>query len=171
VKELLSTEDTDKLTEYCWIYEEGTGGFKTVFINHATWFVACEINKDILRVDKHSHLGFVYAIEYGTGIKIGSTKCLASRIKSIMSNAKNYSDIATGLYCFTEPHIEFRATERLLHKAFADKRIGASERFDVTLDDFLQRQPPFAMTQDETQAKIKEKEDADRLFAVLGIKR
>lgn len=143
----------NELIDYSWFLEPTLGSYKTVLVNRATWFVADSVNTETPKKCQSLYKGFVYAIEYGDVIKIGSTRNIRDRIQSISAHAKKYSNIRTGEFCFSEAHVEFRENERILHKAFSDKRIKSTELFHMTLEDFLRNQPAITMTEDDSTAR------------------
>ena len=96
--------------------------------------------------------GYVYAIEYGNGIKIGHTTNLRSRIKSIKRTAANYSNLDTGRIAYSREHTNHKEVELLLHRFYAEHRVDKCERFNVTIDQFLSTVPDIDF-RDESDAK------------------
>ena len=75
--------------------------------------------------NKHAaHLGYVYLIEYGQHVKIGSTKRPARRMKQLNSIAVNYAGLTIGKIVISRPHTNFTENESQLHRLYGDKRVG-----------------------------------------------
>lgn len=157
------------MNDYGFLYEDCMGSYKTVICAKTMWFVADEITSETPSEDEPSTFGFVYAIEYGDGIKIGSTKSVRNRLSNIISHAGLYSDIETGEFCFSEAHRNFRENERIIHKAFANRRLGKSERFQMTLDDFFKELPLIYFDMDRAAAKAQLEKDSRSLFEMMGL--
>lgn len=83
------------------------------------------------------YLGYIYVLEFGDGIKIGSTAKPAQRLKALASMATNYADAKVGRALVSPPHTNFRENERKCRAAFAAARIASGELFRMTLDDFM----------------------------------
>ena len=92
--------------------------------------------------------GIVYALEYGNCVKIGKTRNLAERIKTLTSQAKKYSLTNTGLVAYTEAHSNYSDNEKLLHHVFKDKRIDDGELFAIDLDYFIKHVPDISLRYD-----------------------
>ena len=159
----------ESLIDYSWFLDSVLGSYKTVFVNEGTWFVSKSVSRETPNEKRVSFKGYVYALEYGDMLKIGSTQNVRSRIQAISAQARKYSNIITGEFCFSEAHIEYRANERILHKAFADKRIKGTELFRMTLDDFLRNQPVITMSEDDTEVRESSREHVVSLMKSLGL--
>ena len=85
--------------------------------------------------------GFVYALEYGEYIKIGQSRNLAKRMKSLISQAKKYSLTDTGRVAYTESHSNYSKNEAFLHSVFKDKRLENGELFAMNLEYFAMYLP------------------------------
>lgn len=85
----------------------------------------------------HDYLGYIYVLEYGTTIKIGSTRNPEKRLKNLEANARLYGDISTGRVLVSIPHVNFRENETLIHRYLREMRITSSERFDITFDEWF----------------------------------
>lgn len=87
------------------------------------------------------YLGYVYALEYGNHIKIGSTLNPKTRLKSLESTARLYSDKSAGLVMISPPHKNYAKNEKILHAFFKDKQVNNSELFEVTFDEIKSKCP------------------------------
>lgn len=133
------------------------GQVRTILKDNDPWFVAADVGQ-LPKAGSSPWHGYVYAIEYGDGIKIGHTTNLQSRKKAISRMAANYSDLKTGLIAHTKEHTNHKEVENQLHKFFAAHRTDKSERFAITLDEFLSAAPELILL-DESIAK-REKSEA-----------
>lgn len=120
-------------------------------INGPSWLVASDVCKIPGPGDTPWH-GYVYAIEYGSGIKIGHTTNLRERIKSIKRGAANYSNLSTGRVMYTPQHTNHKENETALHRHFAFARHNKSELFAVSLEEFA-RIVPDVEIKDESAIK------------------
>ena len=105
------------------------------------WFLTDASNLSELPLSEAKNQGFVYALEFGEKIKIGRTKNLAKRMKTLQLNANNCSVISPGKVAFSPSHSNYTKNEAILHSFFKDKRRGKSELFDLCLDEFIQSVP------------------------------
>lgn len=97
--------------------------------------------------------GYVYAIEYGDGIKIGHTTNLQARIKAIKRSAANYSDLSTGRIAYTNEHTNHKDVESQLHRFYSALRIDKCERFRITLDNFLATAPAIDLKDESVEKR------------------
>lgn len=87
----------------------------------------------------YSKKGYVYILECGDKIKIGTTKEPAKRIASIKSMGENYANFSTGLVLVSKAHYNRVENEKLLHTIFSDNRIGKGEMFSLTLNEAIEK--------------------------------
>lgn len=89
---------------------------------------------EISTIPQHEQkfLGYVYAIEFGNYIKIGCTKCPYRRILQLRRIA-NYNMCKIKQIALSEPHVNYKQNEHLLHLQFDTKRIKGTELFNITL--------------------------------------
>ena len=105
------------------------------------WFLTDASNLNEFPLSEAKNQGFVYALEFGEKIKIGRTKNLAKRMKTLQLNANNCSVVSPGRVAFSPSHSNYTKNEAILHSFFKDKRRGKSELFDLCLDDFIHLVP------------------------------
>lgn len=79
--------------------------------------------------------GYVYFVEYGKFLKIGSTRNPIERLRTLSSNARLYHDVVLGKIYITPMHTNFEKNEIILHNFFRDERKDNSELFDITIDE------------------------------------
>lgn len=79
--------------------------------------------------------GYVYFVEYGKFLKIGSTQNPIERLRTLSSNARLYHDVVLGKIYITPMHTNFEKNEIILHNFFRDERKDNSELFDITIDE------------------------------------
>ena len=147
------------------------GEVRTLLNEGEPWFVAADVDQLPAAGSTPWH-GYVYAIEYGDGIKIGHTTNLRARIKSIKRTAANYSDLRTGRVAFSKEHTNHKDVESQLHSFCAALRVDKCERFNLSLDEFLASVPAINF-KDESAAKQERSAafgDALRSFATGGRK-
>lgn len=99
--------------------------------------------------------GYVYVVQYGNGIKIGHTANLKERVRTILAGAANYSDVKTGRIAYTREHTNHKEIETQLHKHFSSRRLGRSERFGLTLDEFLDEAPCVKLLDESAQKQAR----------------
>ena len=133
------------------------GQVRSMLRDGEPWFVAADVCEDVPERGSTPYHGYVYAIEYGHGVKIGCTTKLKSRIKSIKRDAKNYSDLHAGAFAYSQPHTNYRENEKLLHKFFEADRVKRSERFSFSLCSFLDNLPLIKF-RDESNEKATQSE-------------
>ena len=109
--------------------------------------------------------GYVYAIEYGDQIKIGMTRNVAQRMKTLKSHAEKYGSVPTGEFVWSEAHTNFAENEKILHNFFASKRRSGTELFNLTLDEFMNDMPKLSY--EDKSNEYSEKSD----FFLEGMKR
>lgn len=93
--------------------------------------------KDIYREPNMYNGGYVYFLEYGNYIKIGSTQNPYQRIKQLIGTATNYADLKVGRIMITSEHTNFRTNELLYHKKYSQVRKGNTELFSISLEDII----------------------------------
>lgn len=110
--------------------------------------------------DKNSYLGFFYILEYGSGVKIGSTNNPAERYSSLRRNAVAYGDVSIGALAVSQPHTNFRENEAFLHQVFDSFRISGTELFHISLDQAITKISELSMEyRDDSAALEKRAED------------
>lgn len=139
---------------------------RTVIIHGEPWFVAKDATniKEWLPVGSE-YCGYIYAIEYGSCIKIGHSRKPHQRINALLSQAKNYAGIELGWFIISKPHTNYMENERLIHTFFKSKRTSG-ELFSITLEHFLNNLPELRFL-DETEDFRKKSEQTTELFKSL----
>ena len=89
----------------------------------------------------YSPKGYVYLLEYGTGVKIGTTKQPYVRISELSRKAENYSKTQTGAVAVSPVHSNRFENEAKLQELFSDKIVGNGELFETTMKDILNNIP------------------------------
>ena len=133
------------------VFDYNGAQVRTISKDGEPWFVA----KDVCDVPKHGETdwhGCVYVTEYGDALKIGHTTNLQQRMKSITSQAKNYSSKKIGRIVFSKLHTNHKENELALHRFFKKYRVGKSELFDLTYEEFLKELPSLEF-KDESKEK------------------
>ena len=77
--------------------------------------------------------GYIYIIEWGEHVKIGSSKNVRSRLMMHYKNAECYGNTHLGKIAVSVCHANYKSNERTLHTFFKGKRIKGTELFDVPL--------------------------------------
>jgi len=93
-----------------------------------------------------SHFGFVYAVEYGSMLKIGCTQKPHSRLMLLRSKAEKYGAIPLGRVCLIGPLYKHYSAERIIHNIFSDSRKAGTELFDIPFDFFVEQSSSFNIT-------------------------
>lgn len=85
--------------------------------------------------------GYVYVLQVGKYIKIGRTKNIRKRMKTLCGITKNYSTQKPGKVYISVPHVNYAETENTLHHAFSKERYEDGEIFKLSYATFLDRCP------------------------------
>lgn len=89
------------------------------------------------KIETVNKTGVVYVIEYGSYIKIGSTKDINKRYRQLYKQATEYGNVIIGDCYYSPFHEKYKETELCLHKIFEKKRKLKTELFNISLEDFL----------------------------------
>lgn len=128
---------------------------RTVIIDGEPWFVVKDVEAlKALPVSPSPYCGYIYAVEYGTSIKIGRTQKPHRRLKAIVAQASNYAGPQTGAMIVSPPHTNFLENERLLHEHFRAER-EKGELFRLTLEQFLQDMPKLQFLDETDRLSVK----------------
>lgn len=92
-------------------------------------------NFDSLPKEEDRFFGRFYALEFGGYVKIGSSKKVRGRMKSLLGTAK-YGEKDVGSVVISSPHTNYKENEKQLHTFFKQKRVEGTELFDISLKDF-----------------------------------
>lgn len=86
-----------------------------------------------------SKKGYVYILEYGDKLKIGTTKEPWQRLKSLKFMGNNYSNVCTGAILVSKAHYNRFENEKILHGIFSDSRYGDGELFSENFDKAIEK--------------------------------
>ncbi|MCW6653642.1 phage antirepressor KilAC domain-containing protein [Aerococcaceae bacterium NML210727] len=107
--------------------------------------------------DKKDYFGYIYVLEYGNSLKIGSTNNPYARIARLKSNAEKYGKQLIGRVALSTPHTNFRDVEKRLHQIFADFRKEGTELFNLDLEDVLSNDKVFDIKLEDNSEKLIER--------------
>lgn len=88
--------------------------------------------------EKDERDGYVYLIQIGEKVKIGSTKNLYSRIRSLKHIFEDYNGIKTKDIYISVPHANYTNSEKNIHNALSNKRVYNTELFDVCIKEAVE---------------------------------
>ena len=99
--------------------------------------------------------GYVYILEYGEYVKIGTTKEPYKRIKSLSALCRDYANAKTGRVAISPLHTNRNENEKTLQEFFVDKRIENGELFSVSIESVLKsaEENPLNYVLEEKQGK------------------
>lgn len=89
--------------------------------------------KQIEKDRKNDYVGFVYVLEWGDAIKIGSTLHPYQRLIALKRQAEKYGKIKLGRFALTIEHTNYKENEKSLHKHFQQYRITDTELFNIPI--------------------------------------
>lgn len=115
-----------------------------------------------------SRIGYVYLLEYGKYVKIGTTKEPYSRIRNLSSLGRDYAEVSTGRVAISPTHINRNENEKILHKLFSESRVKNGELFSISLDFALSeisKNPISYITEDTTNRNKKDENYLIKMFA------
>lgn len=139
------------------VFNYESSDVRVVNMNGEPWFVAKDV-ESLPDKAPNEWMGFVYALEYGSGIKIGCTTQPLRRIKQLERTARNYSDLTVGRVAFSQPHTNYQENETALHRHFNSYRRGKSERYNLNLEMFLGQGPSLEYLDESKEKEIKSEE-------------
>lgn len=87
--------------------------------------------------ENNEYLGYVYILECGGVLKIGSTKNPFKRLQQLVHIMQNYADKKIGRFALTKPHTNYYENELILHKRFNEFRIKRTELFNAEFNDVV----------------------------------
>lgn len=88
-----------------------------------------------LKIFENKNLGgYVYIIDFGSMVKIGSSNNPKERISRITTYLKNYADINSFGFKISVKHVNFRENEFILHDVFSKYRVSGTELFNIKFD-------------------------------------
>lgn len=129
-------------------------------------------SREVTEIDPSLYGGFmgcVYAVEYGNSIKIGCTKDPIKRIKTVISQGKNYSSVTCSRVAVSLPHTNYKENETIIHKHFSDKRVTGGELFNLSIDEFIRQCPKLVFKDDSAEKERRSSENFEKLKSfILG---
>lgn len=117
-----------------------------------------------LDFENRSKKGYVYLLEYGDDVKIGTTKQPYFRISELARLAKNYSKTQTRSVAISPVHTNRFENEKKLHELFSEKLIGNGELFKTKIKNILDNIPFRYLTWEIEEEKSANIEDVVRIF-------
>jgi len=105
-----------------------------------------------------SKAGYIYILEYGEYVKIGTTKEPYKRVRNLSSLGRDYANIETGRIAVSPTHTNRNSNENILHELFSDKRVKNGELFSVSLENALKtiRENPLEYLLEESKNDIED---------------
>lgn len=91
----------------------------------------------ILRYPKFpdKRYGFIYIMEYGDYVKIGSTNDLRRRVNQHRHMVIDYNNNSLGRIIVSVSHLNYKANEKLIHSKLKSFRRCNTELFELSIDD------------------------------------
>ena len=127
---------------------------------------------ELKKIKKNNYLGYIYVIEYGKYIKIGCSKKIFNRIKTLKRNAEKYGEVEIGRIAISNSHTNYFENEKKIHKLFEKYRKDGTELFDLNFKKALQiirNQNIKCLDESEEMEKnVKENLNFIRNFLELG---
>lgn len=105
------------------------------------WFIVhvdrIEDLKPLDSMDPHHYIGYVYVMETGLNVKIGSTSKPFQRFSTLKRTLSNYGNNPIGRIALSSPHLNFRENEFWLHECMNGGRVPNTELFSMSFEDAL----------------------------------
>lgn len=105
-------------------------------------------------------MGTFYILEYGSFLKIGSSKRPYKRLKQLERQATKYADLVVGKFAISVPHTNYKDNEKQLHKLFANCRKQGTELFEINFADALAIIEREDIVYEDRTAEMNRKADA-----------
>ena len=113
-----------------------------------TWILADYLS--IIPKDKPTpDHGFLYILEIGDSLRIGSTANLRLQLRALINQLQTYSRLPVGRFAFSPPHLNFTENRKLLHHHFAPFRKGKAEIYALTPEEFFRQLPPLSFQEEK----------------------
>lgn len=84
------------------------------------------------------YMGYFYLLEYGSLLKVGSTKNPYQTVRQLERQATKYSNLKIGRFVLSKPHTNYRQNKNVLQKMFCNEKKTGTEFFEISLDKALQ---------------------------------
>ena len=91
--------------------------------------------------------GWVYILEFGDFVKIGSTQQPDERFRTLKGQAAYYDNCKIGKMALSPLCLNFKEVERSIHKHLSARRKSKTELFNVTFDDAIKHLASIAFKQ------------------------
>ena len=105
--------------------------------------------------------GYVYAIECGKYIKIGTTENICQRIQQIVRMVNYYDKVDCGIVVYSKIHTKHCHNEHLLHLIFKEYRIESTEFFKISIRDFVNKVLEIELNLSNKSVKTKDSDFID----------
>lgn len=106
-----------------------------------------------LDFQNHSSKGYVYVLECGDKLKIGTTKEPYKRLKALKNIGENYSNFTTGSILVSKAHYNRVENEKLLHELFSRYRYSNGEMFIFPMEKAVKKILKTELTFEETDKR------------------
>ena len=136
---------------------------RTTLIDGNPWFMADTV--DALRsidYEVGKYLGYVYALEIGSRVKIGMTSQPYTRLQNLASVIAVYGAEDVGRVLLSQAHTNYQSNERALHAAFGEVRVGR-ELFNMSLDNLIDSMPALRFVDESSELAEKAERSGKRL--------
>ncbi len=114
-------------------------------------------------MSKKEYDGYVYAVEAGEKVKIGSTTAPAQRIRALSTMFSNYAMEKIGRIAISRPHMNFRQNEIILHSVFESNRIKSGEMFSISFDDAVSEMRNLLFDTSDKERELMAKRDHETI--------
>lgn len=105
------------------------------------------------KATKSEYLGYVYILECGKLVKIGSTTRPYKRLTSLNKSLGDYGGMEIGRFAISIPHTNYIQNEKFLHEVLKRKRISGTELFNVKFETACAKMVNSLHFIDETEEK------------------
>ena len=129
--------------------------------------------KQIERSRSSDYIGFIYVLEWGDAVKIGSTMYPYKRLCALKRQAESYGNIKLGNFALSQEHTNYKENERKLHDYFRKFRKKNTELFDVSIRHVALAISECVSFSDESEVIEQKSKDACDMFKrlLMGAKR
>ena len=114
-------------------------------------------------MSKKMYDGFVYAVEVGDKVKIGSTAVPSQRMRALSTMFSNYAMEKIGRIALSCPHMNFRQNEIILHFVFESERIKSGEMFSISFDDAVSEMRKLLFDTSDKERELMAKRDHETI--------
>ena len=114
--------------------------------------------QQIEKSHSNSYMGFVYILELGNMVKIGSTYQPYQRLIALKRQAEKYGNIELGKFALSKEHTNYIENENMMHEHFKKFRKDGTELFNISMECAIEKFSKCAKLLDENEVKNKESE-------------